>query len=95
MSKRERLELTFGEKDADLWQYIESFGLPKAPLIKKMIRDQMEQQTTVQPPIKVVAPVEKVEVTQPAKQITSQEEVATDPAPIKKPSMFGGLVEKR
>lgn len=41
MNKTGRLELTFGKKDADIEAYIESFGLPKAPLVKKMIREHM------------------------------------------------------
>ena len=50
MSKRERLELTFGEKDMDLWNYLVSFDLPKAALVKKMIRDNMarEQEGSIQ-----------------------------------------------
>lgn len=86
MSKRERLEVTFGEKDADLWQYLESFGLPKAALVKKMIREHKEGKiSAIQSTTESHSPVQ-IEEKQVAKEPENTSEMKTS-----RKSPFGGL----
>lgn len=86
MSKRERLEVTFGEKDADLWQYLESFGLPKAALVKKMIREHKEGKIgTIQSSTQSHSPVQ-IEDQQVAKETKNTTEIRSS-----RKSPFGGL----
>lgn len=86
MSKRERLELTFGEKDADLWQYLVSFNLPKAALVKKMIREHMEK--TEISIISELAETKTSEVLQEKKQET----LSTSTPVIEEPSTNAGSI---
>ena len=102
---RERLELTFGAKDADLWAYLKQTGLPKASVAKQLMRAGIEAKsgTVVQHaavPNKV-GPVEKevdetvADVVEPVKEVVEDKPVKEDHSKEKKPGMFGGLATKR
>lgn len=87
---RERLELTFGPKDADLWEYISAPGLPKASLVKSIIREHMSNRQNAQSVIAFSPqPVQKKEAIH-EKEITIQVESPVKP----KTSPFGGFGKK-
>lgn len=48
MSKK-RVEITFGAKDADLWEWLESNDAPKATVIKNILRMKMNNEKTINP----------------------------------------------
>ena len=80
--------MTFGDKDMDIWYYLEASGLPKASLVKKIIRDQMDKESSSTPKIEE-AEVKKTVV--PEVEVT--ERVAEEKTQRK--STFGGLATKR
>ena len=78
----------------DLWNYLVSFDLPKAALVKKMIRDNMarEQEGSIQQSKEPSPPTEKPEVAPEAKEL---EQPAEEKQARKKNSAFGGLAVKK
>lgn len=86
---RERLELTFGPKDADLWEYISAPGLPKASIVKNIIREHMNNHNKEQSVMSFSSqPVQKEVATE---EVIQREEKTSK---VKKNSPFGGMGKK-
>lgn len=85
---RERLELTFGPKDADLWEYISAPGLPKASIVKNIIREHMNNKNKEQSVVPFFP--------QPVQQEVAEEEVIQQEEKTSKVknSPFGGMSKK-
>lgn len=96
---RERLEVTFGKKDMDLWKYLDSFGVAKASLVKRIIREHKELKGALVPggPKKEIAPAAVEDITSiadtPVTPDTSKED--SKPKEVKNSSPFSGLSVKK
>lgn len=95
MKQRERLEVTFGTKDADLWEYIEQTGLPKASVVKQLMRIGIEAKKGTAVVVSAAVPT-KVEQTVPVSEKEVDEcKPVKDSLPKERKSLFGGSVVKR
>ena len=95
MKQRERLEVTFGTKDMDLWEYIEQTGLPKASVVKQLMRAGIEAKKGTAVVVSAAVPA-KVEQENPVpKKEVTEYKPANDSLPKEKKSLFGGSVVKR